>query len=332
MRLLAGVLASSRFTSVLTGDASLRARPMDRVAEPLQRMGASVRTTDGHPPLTVTGAALRGIRHEVPVPSAQVKGALLLAGLEAEGRTTVVEPIATRDHTERALAHLGAPVTVGGGEVSVSAFQHQGFSGQVPGDASASAFLIAAAALTGGELTIGGVGLNPSRTAFLSVMERMGVRTESRVTETELGEPVGELFVHRCEDLRGVTVAPDELPLVIDEVPILAVLAACATGGSWFLGGAELRVKESDRLGGLVEALRSLGGEARAEGDDLILAGGGLQGGRVDSGGDHRMGMALCVAGLAAEAAVEVEGVEAIDVSFPGFLEALGSLGARLGG
>jgi len=331
MRLLAGVLATSRFTSVLTGDESLRSRPMDRVAEPLQRMGAQVRTSGGRPPLTIVGAPLRGISYEMPVPSAQVKGALLLAGLEAEGSTTVVEPAATRDHTERALAHLGAPVSVGDGTVAVSAFRHGGFAGRAPGDLSSAAFLVAAAALTGGELTIEGVGLNPSRTAFLTVMERMGVRTEMRMTDTELGEPVGELFVHRCDGLRGATVPPDELPLVIDEVPILAVMAAYAVGESWFLGASELRVKESDRLGGLAESLRVLGAHVGAT-DDLVIAGGGLRGGRVAARGDHRMGMALCIAGLAADTAVEVEGVEVIDVSFPRFLETLRALGARFGG
>jgi 3-phosphoshikimate 1-carboxyvinyltransferase len=268
----------------------------------------------------------------MPVPSAQVKGALLFAGLEAQGSTAVVEPAATRDHTERALAHLGAPVTVGGGTVTVSAFQHGGFSGRVPGDPSSAAFLVAAAALTGGELTIEGVGLNPSRTAFLTVMERMGVRTEMRMTDTELGEPVGELFVHRCDGLRGATVPPDELPLVIDEVPILAVMAAYAVGESWFLGASELRVKESDRLGGLAEALGALGARVGTETDDLVIAGGRVRGGRVAARGDHRMGMALCVAGLGADTAVEVDGIEAIDVSYPRFLETLRALGARLGG
>lgn len=333
MRLLAGVLASCPFASVLTGDQSLRSRPMERVAEPLRRMGASIETAEGRPPLSVLGAPLRGIRHTTAVASAQVKGAVLLAGLAAEGTTTVVEPAPTRDHTERALAHLGGPVHIApNGEVSVDAFAHEGFSARVPGDVSSAAFLVAAAALTGGGLTLERVGLNPSRSAFLAVMERMGVRTRASVEDTELGEPVGRLEVLPGEGLRGTTVDPSELPLVIDEVPVLTALAAHAAGESWFLGAAELRVKESDRLGGLAEAVRSLGGEAAAQGDDLVVAGGGLAGGEVDAGGDHRMAMALCVAGLQARSPVEVEGVEAADVSFPGFAETLRALGARIGG
>lgn len=333
MRLLAGVLASCPFPAVLTGDASLRARPMERIAEPLRRMGATVETADGRPPISLRGSTLRAIRHAPSTPSAQVKGAVLLAGVAAEGTTTVVEPVATRDHTERALAHLGGPVRVAGdGEVSVEAFGHEGFSARVPGDVSSAAFLVAAAALTGGGLTIERIGLNRSRTAFLAVMERMGVHTRTRIGDTELGEPVGELEVLPCEGLRGTTVDPSELPLVIDEVPVLTALAAHASGETWFLGAAELRVKESDRLGGLARAVRALGGEAAAETDDLVVAGGGLAGGRVDAGGDHRMAMALCVAGLAARSAVEVEGIEAADVSFPGFVETLRALGARTGG
>lgn len=333
MRLLAGVLASSGFTSVLTGDESLRSRPMERVAEPLREMGADLQTSDGRPPLTVRGASLRGIRYRVPVPSAQVKGAVLLAGLEASGETTVIERSPTRDHTERALAHLGAAVSVRDGvEVSVSAFRHEGFSGRIPGDVSSAAFLVAAAALTGGELTIREVGLNPSRTHFLAVMDRMGVRTRAEVRDTQLGEPVGDLQVLPCEGLRGTTVDPEELPLVIDEVPVLAALAAHADGDSWFLGAAELRVKESDRLGGLAELVRTLGGVGAVEGDDLVVGGGGLEGGHGDARGDHRMAMALCVAALGARSPVEVEGVEAAGVSFPGFVQTLRALGAGIGG
>jgi 3-phosphoshikimate 1-carboxyvinyltransferase len=333
MRLLAGVLASCPFALVLTGDQSLRSRPMERVAEPLRRMGASIETAEGRPPLSVLGGPLRGIRHTTAVASAQVKGAVLLAGLAAEGTTTVVEPAPTRDHTERALAHLGGPVHIApNGEVSVDAFAHEGFSARVPGDVSSAAFLVAAAALTGGGLTLERVGLNPSRSAFRAVMERMGVRTRASVEDTELGEPVGRLEVLPGEGLRGTTIDPSELPLVIDEVPALTALAAHAAGESWFLGAAELRVKESDRLGGLAEAVRSLGGEAAAQGDDLVIGGGGLAGGEVDAGGDHRMAMALCVAGLKARSPVEVEGVETADVSFPGFVETLRALGARIGG
>jgi len=333
MRLLIGVLAASPFPCALTGDESLRARPMERVAAPLREMGASVRTDHGHPPVEIHGGPLRGIRHELSVPTAQAKGAILLAGLAADGWTTVVEPARTRDHTERALRRLGAPVRLGDGErtVSVSRFQHDGFEAEVPGDVSSTAFLVGAATLTGGELIVGGVGLNPTRTHFLSVLDRMGVVTESRVTGEELGEPVGELLVAPVAALRGTEVTARELPLVIDEVPVLAALAAHAEGETRFAGGAELRAKESDRLGGVAEMVRDLGGRARVEDEDLVVEGGGLAGGRASARRDHRLAMAATVAALGARAASEIDGMEWSEVSFPGFLTALRALGARVG-
>jgi 3-phosphoshikimate 1-carboxyvinyltransferase len=330
MRLLSGVLAGAPFRSVLVGDPSLSMRPMERVAAPLRAMGATVATVDGHAPITVDGAALHGIEVETSVPSAQIKGAILLAGLSASGTTTVRETAPTRDHTERALAALGAPVRIGDGAVEVEAFQHEGFSGRCPGDVSSAAFLIAAAALTGSAISIEGVGLNPSRTAYLEVMRRMGVRTTARVDREEVGEPMGSLEVAAGTNLRPTRVEPSELPLVIDEVPVLALLAAHAGGDSWFLGAGELRHKESDRLAGVAEGIRDLGGQAAAEGDDLVVAGGGLRGGAGRSHGDHRMAMALAVSGLAADAPVEVEGIEAAEVSFPGFATVLARMGAAI--
>lgn len=330
MRLMAGVLASCPFEAELVGDASLSSRPMGRIAEPLRAMGAEVRTTDGHAPIAISGGRLRGIVHRCPVPSAQVKSAVLLAGLAAEGETTVSEPAATRDHTERALAALGAPVRVGEGSVTVSAFAHPGFAGRVPGDVSSAAFLVAAAALTGSELAIHDVGLNPTRTRFLAVLDRMGVPTRTEVVRTELGEPVGDLLVEPCAGLVGTTVPGEELPLVIDEVPVLALLAAHAEGETRFAGAAELRVKESDRLAGPAEAIRALGGRAAAEGEDLVVGGGGLEGGRASTAGDHRMAMAIAVGALAARGPVEIDGMETADVSFPGFVRLLAGLGARI--
>jgi 3-phosphoshikimate 1-carboxyvinyltransferase len=330
MRLLAGVVAAASFRTVLTGDESLSRRPMERVAEPLRAMGAGVRTTDGHAPVTVDGGNLTGILHEPAIPSAQVKSAVLLAGLAADGPTTVVEAAATRDHTERALLALGAPIETDGTRTTVDRYQHGGFEGDVPGDVSSSAFVVAGAVLTDSSIEIEGVGLNPSRTRFLEVMERMGASTE-RVPKGEvLGEPVGTLRVLPGARLRGTTVAPDELPLVIDEVPVLAALAAHAQGESRFLGGAELRAKESDRLRGVAEGLRGLGGHAGDEGSDLVVAGGGLAGGSVDGGTDHRLAMAFAVAALVAAGPSEIDGMEAADVSFPGFLGALRHLGANL--
>ena len=230
MRLLAGTLAPAPFRSTLVGDASLSTRPMERVAAPLREMGASVTTTDGHAPVEIVGGPLYGISYALPIPTAQVKGAILLAGVAAEGTTSVVEPAATRDHTERALAALGAPVSFDGTTITVQGvYQHDAFDAAVPGDVSSAAFLVAAAALTGSELTVRGVGLNPSRLHFLRVMERMGVRVELRPTGEELGEPVGDLWVAPGAELRGTEVAASELPLVIDEVPVLALDGhACA--------------------------------------------------------------------------------------------------------
>jgi 3-phosphoshikimate 1-carboxyvinyltransferase len=330
MRLLAGVLASCPFESRLVGDRSLSARPMERVAEPLRAMGAEVDTADGRAPITIRGGPLAAIRYAAPIASAQVKGAVLLAGLDAEGETTVVEPSPTRDHTERALAHLGAPVRAEGLAVTLSAFGHEGFSASVPGDVSSAAFLLAAVALTGGRLVIHGVGLNPTRTHLLKVLERMGVRTRSEVAGEQLGEPVGTIEVEPCDGLLGTTVTEVELPLVIDEVPVLAILAAHARGETRFLGAGELRKKESDRLGGIEAAIRALGGEAGAEGDDLVLPGGGLRGGTASSRDDHRLAMAIAVAGLGARSPVTVDGIEAADVSFPAFVRTLSELGARI--
>jgi 3-phosphoshikimate 1-carboxyvinyltransferase len=330
MRLLAGVVASAPFRTVLTGDESLSTRPMERVAEPLRAMGARVETSHGHPPITITGGALRGIRFESPVPTAQVKSAVLLAGLGAEGVTTVVERAQTRDHTERALEALGAPIERDGSAVHVQRFQHGGFHGKVPGDPSSAAFLIAGAALTGRQLTVIGVGLNPTRLHFLSVMERMGIQTRVSVERTEMGEPVGSIDVAPCDAIGSVRVEARELPLIIDEVPVLAALAAHATSDSWFLEAAELRVKESDRLGGIARGIRALGGTAADEGSDLVIAGGGLTGGRVDAGGDHRIAMALTIAALRAEGPSRIDDLGSADVSFPRFVETMARLGAHL--
>jgi 3-phosphoshikimate 1-carboxyvinyltransferase len=332
MRLLAGVLASAPFPVRLTGDVSLLARPMERVAMPLREMGATVRTNGGRAPIEIEGGVLRGIVHELAVASAQVKGAVLLAGLAATGETSVVEPAATRDHTERALEALGAPVRIEVRRVTVAAFRQGGFEGAVPGDVSAASFLVAAAALSGTEVLIHSVGLNPSRTRFLDVMQRMGVRTERTILGTHLGEPVGDLHVLPGDGIEGTQVEAAELPLVIDEVPVLAALAAHAKDHSLFAGAAELRTKESDRLDGLAAGMRALGGLAEVQGNDLLVAGGGLTGGSVDAGGDHRMAMALTVAALAASGPSEIEGMESAEVSFPGFVATLARLGAWIEG
>ncbi|MGZ8652172.1 MAG: 3-phosphoshikimate 1-carboxyvinyltransferase, partial [Actinomycetota bacterium] len=261
MRLVAGTLAAAPFPSILVGDVSLSTRPMERVAAPLREMGATVTTTDGHAPLAIVGGPLCGISYTLPVPTAQVKGAVLFAGIAAEGETTVTEPVATRDHTERAFVALGAPLAVDGTTITLQGiYQHDAFAATVPGDISSAAFLVAAASLTGSEMTVRGVGLNPSRLHFLRVLERMGVRVETRSTGEELGEPVGDIWVAPGAELRGTEVAVSELPLVIDEVPVLAVMSTQARGETWFMGAAELRAKESDRLAGVADGLRALGG------------------------------------------------------------------------
>jgi 3-phosphoshikimate 1-carboxyvinyltransferase len=329
MRLLAGLVAPCPFVTVLTGDASLVRRPMERVAAPLRAMGADVATSHGHPPVTILGGELHGIRFEPRVPSAQVKGAVLLAALQADGATTVAESVPTRDHTERALGALGAPGrATEAGVVLDGRFRHEGFRGKVPGDPSSAAFLLGGAALTGGEVALTGVGLNPSRLAFLEVFQRMGVEVDVEVEGSVLGEPVGTMHLASGGSIRPVQVGAAEVPLVIDEVPILAALATHADGPSRFVGASELRVKESDRLSMLTDGIRSLGGLAEEEGDDLVIGGGGLRGGSARSAGDHRIVMALTVAATAAKATSEIDGAESAAVSFPGFFGMLRSLGA----
>lgn len=330
MRLLTGVLAGRPFACVLDGDESLRRRPMDRVAEPLRLMGAEVHTEEGRPPVQVLGGPLRGIGYDLPVPSAQVKGAVLLAGVQAEGETRVSEPGPTRDHTERALRALGGPVRVEEGRVAVEAFQHGGFEATVPGDLSSAAYLLAAAAIVeGSEVEVRGVGTNPSRSALLGWLRLGGAAVEDVSGEVSLDEPAGIVTV-RSGDRRPVRVPSEDLTPVIDEVPALAAVAAHASGESRFEGAGELRVKESDRLEGLAGGIRDLGGAAEVDGDDLVVGGGGLRGGHADAHGDHRLAMALAVAALGAEHECVITGAEWAAVSFPGFAEALRSVGAEM--
>lgn len=328
MRLLSGVLAACDFETTLVGDASLSARPMERVAVPLRLMGASVETTDGHAPIRIRGGRLRGITYELPVASSQIKSAILLAGLTADGETSVVARASGRDHTERALLALGAPVTITEDQVGISAFQHDGFEGDVPGDPSSAAFILAAAAISGSNIAVRDVGLNPSRIGFIDVMRRMGVHVRMKERWEALDEPAGILEIEAGEGPRSVTVEAGELVEVIDEVPVLAALASHAKGESRFEGAGELRIKESDRLEQIVRGIRGLGGEASVEGETLIIAGGGLAGGTADAGGDHRIAMAMAVAAMGARGDCFIDGMECADVSFPGFTDCLIGLGA----
>ena len=329
MRLLAGVLAAHAMRVVITGDASLCRRPMQRVIEPLARMGARIESADGRPPLTITGGRLMGLEHTLPVPSAQVKGAILLAGLQSEGRTTVRVPGPTRDHTERALRAFGAPLEVAGAAVTIAGPQPlEAVSARVAGDVSSAVFLaVAAAAVPGSELEIAGVGLNPTRTAVFDVLRRAGARVEAEVDREEAGEPVGRVLV-RHETLRPLVIAPSEVPDLIDEIPALAALAAHG-GEITVTGAAELRVKESDRITALVAGLRALGVEAEERPDGFHAhARHPIAGGAADAAGDHRLAMTFAIAALGAAKPCVITGAEAVDVSYPGFFQILRSLSA----
>lgn len=325
MRLLAGVLAGQPFSSEVTGDASLRARPMDRIIEPLMKMGARVEAMGGgrYPPLRITGGRLRGIDYRVPVASAQVKSAVLLAGLQAEGETTVIEPVATRDHTEQMLEAFGARVRRHADAVTVAPGPLAGREIAVPGDISSAAFLlVAAAARPGSEITVEGVGVNPTRTGVLEVLKAMGADVVIDAQGASSGEPVAAVTV-RGRRLRAVSIGGEIVPRVIDELPVLCVAAAAAEGETVITGAAELRVKESDRIGAMARGLRALGIAVEERPDGMMIRGGRIHGGRVESEGDHRVAMALAVAGLLASERVTVAGAEAIDVSFPEFIQTL---------
>ncbi|MBI5106575.1 MAG: 3-phosphoshikimate 1-carboxyvinyltransferase [Solirubrobacterales bacterium] len=335
MRLLPGWLAGQDGRSyTLDGDASIRRRPVDRIAEPLRRMGAEIEATDGRlPPFTVHGARLRSIAYELPVASAQVKSCVLLAGLLADGATTVVEPVPSRDHTERMLAAAGVPVHRNGRHVTVSNVDELVLEDLVvPGDPSSAAFLVAAAVLVpGSRITVAGSGTNWTRTGFLRILERMGGVVVGDL-EDPLGddvppyEPIGDLEVAHGP-LVGTVVEHDEVPLAIDELPLVALLGCFAEGETIVRGAQELRLKESDRIATVVDGLRGLGGELEATEDGFVVQGtGGLRGGTIHSHGDHRLAMLGAIAGLASREGVAVEGMEAADVSYPGFTDDLRAL------
>lgn len=331
MRLLAGLLAGQRGRFELVGDESLSARPMERVADPLRRMGAVVETTDGHAPVVVQGAPLTGIAYELPVASAQVKSALLLAGLNADGETTVVERLPTRDHTERLLERAGARVRRRPTSVTVERADLLELGEvEIPGDVSSAAPLLAAAAIVpGSAVTVHGVGLNPRRTGFLDVLERMGARVAIYNRRMVGGEPAGDVEV-RASALVGATVGPEDVPSLVDELPLFALVAAHARGETVVRGAGELRVKESDRLEAVVEELRRVGVHIRATHDGFHVRGvpARVRGGVIDARGDHRLAMLGAVAGLASIEGVELRGAEAVEASFPGFFDLVPRLAA----
>ena len=329
MRLIAGLLAGGEGRFELIGDESLSVRPMERVAEPLRRMGAHVETTDGHAPLVIEGAVLQAIDYELPVASAQVKSAVLLAGLCAEGVTTVVEPMPTRDHTERLLERAGARVTRRPTSVTVEQTTRLELSElEIPGDISSAApFLVAAAIVPGSAVTVHALGLNPRRAGLLSILERMGAKIAIYNRRPIGGEPAGDVEL-RASELVGATVSADEVPTLVDELPLLAVAACHARGDTVVHGASELRYKESDRLEAIVEELRRIGGHVRSTSDGFRIKGvpARLRGGVVDSRGDHRLAMLGAVAGVASREGVELRDAEAVETSFPGFYDVLGQI------
>ena len=335
LRLAAGLLAGQPFTSELAAGPLLSRRPMRRLAEPLALMGAGVEGAaqaagELHPPLRIRGARpLKAIRYETPVASAQVKSAVLLAGLFADGRTTVVERAPTRDHTERMLRHFGVRVTRTGRAVSVEPGPLTAPGTLVlPGDISSAAFfLVAASCVPGSRVSLRDVGLNPSRTGLLGALSRMGARITTTLTD-EQWEPRGTITVE-ASPLRGITLGPDAVSALIDELPVLMVAAVCATGVSRFSGIGELRVKETDRIQSMVTGLLRLGAAIRVTGSDTVeIDAGRLAGGaEVDSAGDHRTAMSLAVAALTARAPVTVRGAECVAKSFPEFFDRLRLLG-----
>jgi 3-phosphoshikimate 1-carboxyvinyltransferase len=330
LRLLPGWLAGQETGSwTLDGDDSIRRRPVDRVVVPLRRMGAQLSChQDRLPPLRVDAGPLRGIEYELPVASAQVKSCLLFAGLLAEGETTVVEPLPSRDHSERMLAAAGAEIRRGEGAVTVRpAARLEPGEIAVPADFSSAAFFIVAALLVpGSDVVLTGVGLNPTRTGLLTILARMGAEIEVEPEGKRGGEPSGRLRI-RASRLRGTGVGGGEIPLAIDELPLVALAACFAEGETTIRDAAELRRKESDRIATVSEALTALGASVETSEDGMrIEGGGGLHSGTIDSHGDHRIAMLGAVAGLASREGVEVDGMDAAAVSYPGFEADLAAL------
>lgn len=331
MRMLAGVVAAHPFISTLVGDASLSRRPMRRIMGPLTQMGAVITAAPGdRPPVRIQGGSLTGIQFKPETPSAQVKSAVLLAGLQASGETSVLEPASTRDHTERALAAFGAEVTMRDRFVAIRGQQQlRGADLFVPGDISSAAFwAVAAAALPGSDVTILNVGLNPSRAALLDVLKRFGADIEVTIEDQINGEPVGRLRI-RHDRMTDLVIAPEEVPEVIDELPVLATLGTFGASVS-VSGAGELRVKESDRIAELVAGLRAMGADANERPDGFIVRyAGRLTGGTVHARHDHRLAMAFAIAALGASGATTIEGADAVAVSYPEFFEDLDRLAQR---
>jgi 3-phosphoshikimate 1-carboxyvinyltransferase len=333
MRLLSGLLAAQDFDSTLTGDASLSRRPMNRVAEPLRAMGAVIETAaEGRPPVTIRGRKpLKGLTYEMPVASAQVKSCLLLAGLYAEGTTTIIEPAPTRDHTERMLRGFGHPVRVDGARVVLeSGAGLQAAKIEVPADISSAAFFLVAASIApGSDLLLEGVGVNPTRTGIIDILRLMGGDITLENQREAGGEPVADLRV-RSASLKGVEIPEALVPLAIDEFPVLFIAAACAQGRTVLRGAEELRVKESDRIQVMADGLLALGVSVEPTPDGIIIDGGQIGGGAVNAQGDHRIAMAFSVAALRANAPIQIHDCANVATSFPNFLALCAQVGMRV--
>ncbi len=332
MRLFAGLLSGQWFSSKLVGDESLSQRPMNRIIDPLTNMGAQIDATDGKPPLAIHGGRpLSGISYRLPVASAQVKSAILLAGLFAEGETSIVEPKTTRDHTERMLRSMGAEVTSGETQIVMRGKQAlRGTEIEVPADLSSAAYIVLAALLAPEcEVVIMNVGVNPTRTGAIDILRDMGADIGLDNVRLFGEEPVADITV-RSSKLTGIDVDPARVSLAIDEFPMLFVAAACARGKTTFSGIEELRVKESDRIGVMVEGLRQLGATVDETDDGAVVYGTRLEGGRIMSQGDHRVAMAFAVAATVAEWTVRIDDTDAVATSFPGFVNCLSSLGISI--
>ena len=334
MRLLSGMLAAQKFDSVMTGDASLSKRPMERIAKPLREMGAQIQTTGerGTPPVSITGNQnLKGIQYDLPMASAQVKSGILLAGLWAEGETSVTEPEPTRDHTERMLRAFGYEVKTEGNRISLQGGgKLVGTNIQVPSDISSAAFFMVGAAITeNSDVTLEAVGINPTRTGVIEILKQMGADITVENERIAGGEPIADIRIRGTRTLKGIHMPEDQVPLAIDEFPALFIAAACAEGQTILTGAAELRVKESDRIQVMADGLQTMGIDCTPTEDGIIIEGKGksgdwspiFTGGEIESHHDHRIAMSFSIAGLRNSEQIKIVGTETVATSFPTFTE-----------
>lgn len=329
MRLLTGLLAAQPFLSIITGDQSLRSRPMDRIIQPLRMMGAQVwgRSHDSRAPLVIVGGELRGIRYHLPIPSAQLKSALLLAGLFAQGDTVVVEPMPSRDHTERMLGIMGAEIKVNDNAITLSPGRLSAIDLVIPGDISSAAFWLVAGALhSQARVKLPNTGVNPTRSGIIDVLHSMGANIKLGNERMVGGEPVADLLVE-SSSLSGVEIGGDVIPRVIDEIPLIALASCVAEGKTVIRDAQELRVKETDRIGTTANELLKLGADLEELPDGMVIHGGKkLHGAECDSHGDHRLAMMLGVAGLIADGETTIDNADVVDISYSGFWQDLGQL------